>query len=226
LLLQPSHRPDQLPSGRYNLVINPATIFPPVPLSRPRFYEQIPLQDGEPTYIQSKIDNTDKFWSPSRNLTGLYRPPLRKPPLSVRHFLSAVPAFGPACIWASLCTYFLASYLSRHRLPSGQLPRISTHYGFWPYISCIGAIHDTVFKAGSIATAICIITAFMVDYYLGKDIAPELIFILLCVLAFSIFGTTMDKMPFFILALTFSWSTGWGKEKLRANSPTLRSEIQ
>lgn len=39
-------------------------------------------------------------------------------------------------------------------------------------------------------------------------------------------GTTMERMPSFRLALTFSWSTLLGKEKVRANSPTERSETQ
>jgi hypothetical protein len=34
------------------------------------------------------------------------------------------------------------------------------------------------------------------------------------------------RMPFFRLALTFSWSTCWEKENVLANSPTERSETQ
>ena len=39
-------------------------------------------------------------------------------------------------------------------------------------------------------------------------------------------GTTMERMPFFRLALTASWSTRMGKVKERWNSPTGRSVTQ
>ena len=44
------------------------------------------------------------------------------------------------------------------------------HYALWPYISCIGATKEGLFKTASIATALCIVSAFPIDYYLGKDI--------------------------------------------------------
>lgn len=40
------------------------------------------------------------------------------------------------------------------------------------------------------------------------------------------FGTVTLNMPFLRLAFTLSWSTRLGNEKLRANSPTLRSDTQ
>lgn len=39
-------------------------------------------------------------------------------------------------------------------------------------------------------------------------------------------GITIDRIPFFRLALTLSWSTRPGKVKVRWNSPTERSLAQ
>src|SRR5437762_1852548 len=59
---------------------------------------------------------------------------------------------------------------------------------------------------------------------LAKSIAHSM------VISFDIgaaaFGTTMERIPSFKLALTASWSTLVGKLKARWNSPTERSDIQ
>jgi len=43
---------------------------------------------------------------------------------------------------------------------------------------------------------------------------------------FLLLGTITLRIPFFIEALTLSWSTRFGKVKVRENWPTLRSETQ
>jgi hypothetical protein len=88
----------------------------------------------------------------------------------IRSISYALPATLAASIWISFCIYLLSTYLSLPRLPSGQLPRIGDRYALWPYISCIGALHDTLFKTASMSTALCIMSAFSIDYYIGATI--------------------------------------------------------
>jgi hypothetical protein len=123
------------------------------------------IDDGFSTVLQRPTNYADSTIHNSKWQSRGYR----HPSLLVR-IICASPAILGATTWASLCIYFLDSYLSLPRLPSGKLPRIGTHYALWPYISCIGATKEELFKAASITTALCIVSAFSIDYYLGKDI--------------------------------------------------------
>lgn len=87
---------------------------------------------------------------------------------TVRNVLAALPSIAAALSWTILCFYFLIWYSTLPRLPSGELPRIGLTYALWPYISCIGAVRQDAFTGGSVATAIFIVSAFSVDYYLNQ----------------------------------------------------------
>jgi hypothetical protein len=87
-----------------------------------------------------------------------------------RRIISIMPSILAVIIWFLMLIYFLIYYLNLTRDSQGNLPRISSEYSNWPYISCIGANQLSVFRACCFSVSILVTTTFATLWYLGCHI--------------------------------------------------------
>lgn len=124
------------------------------------------MEEGLHNQPKSFIDTNDStVYVLTSSPTGRWQ---RVPPL-YRQIVYIAPSAVAWLSWLIMIIDFLASYLNL-RDPNGHIPRISNHYATFPYISCIGALHETYFRITCIVVAACVITSFLLDYHFGKAI--------------------------------------------------------